>query len=177
MAFITWDDIHHVTLLGVCRRKPAEDFAYGRWISRRRVGRYLTFDEPANQSQRLDANAEVDQAEMQVRLVQTPAARTHHAVVEPLRDEVVQESGVDQFSVVQVESPEGEDHELQEGQTENKMVSLCDSCCLAPGLSLGSVRQHWLLVVGGETRYHWSLAQILSPAEGVIEPFLHPHTP
>lgn len=38
---------------------------------------------------------------------------THHAVVEPLRDEVVQKFGVDQFSVVQVESPERKHHKLE----------------------------------------------------------------
>lgn len=48
--------------------------------------------------------------------------RTHHAVVEPLRDEVVQESGVDQLSVVQVERPEGKDHEL-EGDRENRQLA------------------------------------------------------
>lgn len=41
-----------------------------------------------------------------------PEDETHHAVVEPLRDEVVQQFGVDQLSVVQVEGPEGEHHEL-----------------------------------------------------------------
>lgn len=41
-----------------------------------------------------------------------PEDGTHHAVVEPLRDEVVQQFGVDQLSVVQVEGPEGEHHEL-----------------------------------------------------------------
>lgn len=33
-------------------------------------------------------------------------------MVEPLRDEVVQKFGIDQLSVVQVETPKGEDHKL-----------------------------------------------------------------
>lgn len=43
---------------------------------------------------------------------QLAASGTHHAVVEPLRDEVVQKFGIDQLSVVQVETPKSEDHKL-----------------------------------------------------------------
>lgn len=42
-----------------------------------------------------------------------PTIQPHHAMVEPLRDEVVQQFGVDQLSVIKVQTPEGEHHKLQ----------------------------------------------------------------
>lgn len=40
-------------------------------------------------------------------------AITHHAVVEPLRNEIIKQFGVNQLPVVQVQSPEGEHHKLK----------------------------------------------------------------
>ena len=41
-------------------------------------------------------------------------------MVEPLRDEVVQEFGVDQVPVIQIEAPEGEDHKLHQKKQVSK---------------------------------------------------------
>lgn len=59
--------------------------------------------------------------------VSPSASRTHHSVVEPLRDEAVQQFRVNQVPVVQVETPEGEDHKLARGNTHQETHTHSDS--------------------------------------------------
>lgn len=54
--------------------------------------------------------------------------QTHHAVVEPLWDEVVQEFGVNQLSVVQVQRPKREHHKL--GNKTDSLFHLKESVVL-----------------------------------------------
>ena len=57
-------------------------------------------------------------------------------MVQPLRDEVVQQFGVDQVSVVHVKTPEGEHHKLQEVRRRHTVSKRCsgtaDAQCLNP---------------------------------------------
>lgn len=56
--------------------------------------------------------------------VSPSASRTHHSVVEPLRDEAVQQFRINQVTVVQVETPEGEDHKLARRNTHQETHTL-----------------------------------------------------